>query len=406
MSIENNPTPDINNIAVSNLVDNDQLADLYLQFVSRGFLANSERNFREFVCYAQKALDEDQYGTPGKLFYALIKAKEGRISQDQEDRALARFSSKQRFQIVESVGAGKAVIQAASTKTIVAEEVKERNIGFLPAAAVQCFFPQKQLPDNVRDWQMSHGECELLIEGGRISKRGDPRTFRYCSVPYGYLARLLFAYISGQAVQTRSRHISLGHSMTKFMKRIGVAMDGRSGKKLVTAVEDIAAASFYLGYWTRDGSTHTKFARVANRASFWQMPKDENQVTLWTPEMEISADFYEQLQDHRVPIDIDHLASLTRSPRRMDLYTWLAYRTHAIKEGRRDAIPVRYLKPVFAPDIESIRLFKQRLKADLVAIGKVYPRFRAEVRDDVLVLHQSPPPVPPATSILIPSKLL
>ena len=406
MAIEVNSIPDINNIAKSNLVNNDQLADLYLQFVSRGFIANSERNFREFVCYAQKALEEDERGTPGKLFYALIKVREGRISQDQEDRALARFSKDHRYQIVESVGARKAIAPATNTKTIVAEDVKERNIGFLPAAAVQCFFPQKQLPDNVRDWQMSHGKCELLIEGGRISKRGEPRIFRHCSVPYGYLARLLFTYISGQAVKTRSKHIDLGHSMTKFMRRLGIAIDGRSRKRLVTAVEDIAAASFYLGYWNQDGSAHTKFARVANRTSFWQMPKDENQVTLWTPEMEISADFYEQLQEHRVPIDVDHLANLTRSPRRMDLYTWLAYRTHTIKEGKVDAIPVSYLKPVFAPNMESTRLFKQRLKADLIAIGKVYPRFRAEVQEDVLILHQSPPPVPPATSILIAAKSL
>ena len=398
--------PDINNITKSNLVNDDQLADLYLQFVSRGFITNSERNLREFVCYAQKALEEDQYGTPGKLFYALIKAREGRISQDNEDRALARFSSDRRHQIVESVGAGKVVVPTSRTRTIVQADVKEGNVGFLPAAAVMCFFPQRQLPTGVYDWQMSHGECELLIEGGRISKRGSPRDFRRCSVPSGYLARLLFTYISGQAIKMQSRRVELGHSMTQFMKRLGIAVDGRSGRKLVTAVEDIAAASFYLGYWDQDGSTHTKFARVANRTSFWQMPKDENQVTLWTPEMIISSDFYEQLQEHRVPIDLNHLSRLTRSPRRMDLYTWLSYRTHAIREGRRATIPVRYLQPVFAPDIQSTKHFKQRLKSDLVAIGKIYPRFRAEVEGDALVLQHSPPPVPPATSILLPSKPL
>ena len=388
------------------MVDDDHLADLYLQFVSHGFVTNTERNFREFVCYAQKALEEDKRDTPGKLFYALIKAREGRISQDNEDRALARFSSNRRHQIVESIGAGKVVVPPSRTRTIVQADVKERNIGFLPAAAVMCFFPQRQLPTGVYDWQMSHGECELLIEGGRISKRGEPRNFRHCSVPSGYLARLLFTYISGQAIKMQSRSVELGHSMTQFMKRLGIAVDGRSGKKLVTAVEDIAAASFYLGYWDQDGSTHTKFARVANRTSFWQMPKDENQVTLWTPEMIISSDFYEQLHEHRVPIDLAHLSRLTRSPRRMDLYTWLSYRTHAIREGRRDAIPVRYLQPVFAPDVQSLRLFKQRLKSDLVAIGKIYSRFRAEVVEDALVLQRSPPPVPPATSILLPSKPL
>ena len=392
--------PNIDNITKDNLVSDDQLVDLYFQFVSHGFITNSERNLQEFVCYAQKALDEDQYGTPGRLFYALIKAREGRISQDQEDTALARFPSSRRYEIVESVKA-RGVIVPRTTKNVVQEEVKERNIGFLPAAAVQCFFPQKQLPDEAREWQMSHGECELLIESGRISKRGEPRKFRDCSVPYGYLARLLFAYISGQAVKTQSRHIDLGHSMTKFMRRIGIAIDGRSGRKLVTAVEDIASASFYLGYWNRDGSTHTNFARVANRASFWRMPKDENQVTLWTPEMVISSDFYEQLQEHRVPIDIDHLSRLTRSPRRMDLYTWLSYRTHAIKEGRRETIPVDYLQPVFGSDIKNIRRFRQKLKLDLIEIGKIYSRFKVDVEGDVLVLRRSHPPVPPSKSILI-----
>ena len=73
--------------------------------------------------------------------------------------------------------------------------------------------------------------------------------------------------------------------------------------------------------------------------------------------------------------------------------------------GKPAHIPLGALQRIFAPDIESTRLFKARLKEDLKAILKVYPRFRIEIKGDMMTLWKSPSPIPPKT-ILSTAKII
>ena len=87
-------TPDFDNINAADLSDDDRLKALYLEAVRRKFWPNNVRAVLEFFCFAEKALHDDKQGTPGKLFYALIKRKNAAfITQESESRALLRISS-------------------------------------------------------------------------------------------------------------------------------------------------------------------------------------------------------------------------------------------------------------------------------------------------------------------------
>ena len=110
--------------------------------------------------------------------------------------------------------------------------------------------------------------------------------------------------------------------------------------------------------------------------------------------MVLSDKFFDQIKYHRVPINMDHLKAFTRSPRRMDLYTWLSYRSPQIGRRGRVMIPIAELQSIFAPDISDLKLFTQRLKQDLKAIAAVYKDFNISIEDDFLVLRYSPPPLP------------
>ena len=80
----------------------------------------------------------------------------------------------------------------------------------------------------------------------------------------------------------------------------------------------------------------------------------------------------------------------------MDLYTWLAYRLPALPPRAPANVPIRYLQPIFGPDITPahVRLFKSRLVGDLRAIKAVYPGFNVAVEGNTVKLRYSPPPVP------------
>ena len=386
------PPIDVANITKFDLQDDRRFALLFREFVRRQWWTNDYPHFLEFACYAEKALDEDNFNTPGRLFASLIKHDEHRITLDQEDRAKLRFPTGRIEKVVRWVKDTdpdrNALVNREETS---ASLLVDRNIGFLPAAAVQCFFPQKRLPDGVREWTVSHGNTTLEVSAGRIAVRDNPQEMRTANVPHGRLARILFAYVIGQSVKTKSPTIDMGTSLRHFMTRLGIAIDGRAGKKLTEAVEDLAAASFVLGQWG-DGSVRTEYARVVKQVSFWLQP-DDGQRSFWTPELTLSDDFHDQVQTHQVPIDIDHLSQI-RSPRRMDLYSFLAYRTGSIPRRRTVRIPLWELQPILGPDIANFKYFKQALQRDLKAIAQIYPHFDAGIQDDFLVLRWSPSPVP------------
>lgn len=69
--------PDLDRIDARDLRDDGRHRDLYVQAVRRGYWPNSLGAALEFGAFAEKALQDDRHGTPGKLFYALVKRKDG-----------------------------------------------------------------------------------------------------------------------------------------------------------------------------------------------------------------------------------------------------------------------------------------------------------------------------------------
>ena len=383
--------PHFDNITGSDLSDDDRLRLLYLEAVRRKFWPNTARDVLEFWCLAEKALNDDKQGTPGKLFYSLVKGKASRFVTDtHERRAMARIHSADRQALVDQAG------KADEPPTPSADEIENalvgRDIGFYHAIMMQCFLPQKALPNGRREWQVRHGRASMLVEAGRVVIPEKDHEFRHCDVPAGTKPRLILAYILGYAVSRKTRVIDMGKSLRRFMKNIGMPVTGRNGKILAREVENVAAANFYLGTWSEEGST-TRFARVANELSFW-IERNNDQLSIWRPEMVLSAEFYDAIQHHRVPVDISHLLQLSKSPRRMDFYCWLSYRLPRISSNSPIPIALRHLQPIFAPDIVDPYLFKQRIKDDLKAISKVYGGFNVQLQKDALWLVNSPPPVP------------
>ena len=383
--------PDFDKITGNDLSDDDRLRLLYVEAVRRKFWPNTARDVLEFWCLAEKALSDDKHGTPGKLFYSLVRAKVSRFVTDtHEQRAMARIHSADRQALVDQAEGADG--SPAPSPDEVEDALVGRDVGFYHAIMMQCFLPQKALPNGRREWQVRHGRASMLVESGRVVIPEKTHEFRHCDVPAGTKPRLILPYIMGYAVSRKTREIDMGKSLRRFMNNIGMPVTGRNGKILAREVENVAAANFYLGTWSEEGGT-TRFARVAKELSFW-VERNNEQLSIWRPEMVLSAEFYDAIQHHRVPVDMSHLLQLSKSPRRMDLYCWLSYRLPRISSNNPTPIALRHLQPIFAPDIVDPYLFKQRLKDDLKAIFKVYDGFNVQLRKDALWLVNSFPPVP------------
>jgi len=391
--------PDFKRIEERDLRDDGRLRELYTQAVRRRYWPNTNAAALEFAALAEKALQDDKLGTPGKLFHALIKRKDGSMVTDAaEGRAMRRFPSHVREDMVDDAAVRTVRTVSKVDADTIDDVLADRKIGYAHAVMMQCFLPQK--PVAGREYETSHGRAALVVEAGRLADPDRPRNWRRCEVPSGAKPRLILPYIVGEAVRNGSPEVDLGRSLREFMARLDVPVGGRNGRGLTEQIQNVAAANIVIGEWTDDG-VHTRSGKIAKRVSFW-IERDPSQGSFWTPDMTLSDEFFDAIQEHRVPVDVAHLARLARSPRRMDLYAWLSYRTPRIKKGKRHAVALDDLWAIFAPDIGRSRDFRSRLRRDLAAICSVHPAFNVDVEGDVLWLRRSPPPVPFSARLVLP----
>ena len=377
--------PNISKIKAEDLQDNARLARLYQKCVKLGWWPNSDQSALDFWCLAEKALHDDKQGTPEKLFYALIKHKDlSKITDGIEKKALSRISSWERTELTESIS---NTSKRQETKTTLFGS----NIGYMHSIMVQCFLPQQQLPSEQNRYQITHGNASLIIEGGLLTNPKKVGNFEQHQVPWGSRPRIILPYINHKAVITKKPIIDLGKSLRTFLEKMSIDINGRDGKAITQQIKNIAAAQFTLGEWREDGST-TRRVPISDEVSFW-IEQDEKQNTLWNPEMILSPKYFEALMERHVPINMEHLLKLSRSPRRMDIYTWLSYRTISIKPNKITRIQLQELHKIFGPDITLYKTFKQRFKQDLAQIAKIHNGFKIEIENDLLLMQQSRSPI-------------
>ena len=269
----------------------------------------------------------------------------------------------------------------------------EKALGSHHSIVVQCMMPKVRLPPEQRRFESRHGRAMLVIDAGTII-RSDCDEIKNCPLPYGTKLRLLLPYINGYALRHRTREVCMGGSLRKFMGMLGIGWDGPRGKEVVRQLEALAACQITIHAWLADQRV-TKAGRISNTFRFWRK-RDHRGTTVWQPSMTLTTEYYESLQDHQVPISMHHLHQLTHSARRMDIYTFLSYRTQRLNGNRPAAIRVATIHELFGREILAKHHFCARLRQDLKAIYKIHP-FNVEIEGDMLILRKSRLPVNPLT---------
>ena len=387
-------SPSIWAIERRDLFDPDRLGALYVEAVRAGLWRNSNRSMLEFAALAEKAKADDTEGTPERLFASLLRRDDaGRyVTNAAEERALAQFNGPRREDLV-------ALAQTPADQQVDIFDLDALdNLGFSHSILMQCFLPQRR--QEGRTYRQKHGKVSLMVEAGfRIDPDREGHWIE-AGLPWGSRARLILHYVTTEAVRRQSRKVDMGQSLRNFLTRIGAPIGGTNARVIADQVHDVAGATITLGGWSKQGAEMRR-SMVASAVSFW-LARDERQEAFWRPSMTLSHDFYEALMEHPVPVDSSHIARLGGSARRIDLYSWLTYRTAAIRQGATVGIPMDQLRPLFAPGLseQNARRFRSMLRRDLTAIMKLHP-FRVELRGNLLELRRTRPPIPHKTSVIL-----
>ncbi len=261
------------------------------------------------------------------------------------------------------------------------EAAKEAGaLGFMARAMVQATMPHRRVAGN--EFTRTNGAFSLTMLAP--SKIG---------LPYGSIPRLVTGYLTTEAVRTKSRHIVLGSSLSRFMAELDlVPTGGRWGTipRLRDQMTRLFACSISCTY--SSGSTFgLENVNIADKATLWWTPRQPDQGTLWESTVVLSERFFSEITENPVPIDLRALRALKRSPMALDVYLWLTYRMSYVRA--RTAVPWGALQLQFGADYptsdQGRRDFK---KAFLRALGKVavvYPAARLDTTTDSLVLLPS-----------------
>ena len=191
--------------------------------------------------------------------------------------------------------------------------------GFMARTMALCSLPRSN-PGNRTQYKRVNGPYTLIMSATGVHK-----------LPYGNLPRLILAWICTESVRTQNRELVLGKSLAGFMRSLGVySTNGGKYTRLRNQMKRLFGCSVSMTYEDKHGEQFVS-SLIAERGEFWWNVRKPDVPVLWESKIELSEKFFNEIIRHPVPLDMNTLAALKRSPLGLDLYLWLTYRTFALR---------------------------------------------------------------------------
>ena len=257
------------------------------------------------------------------------------------------------------------------------EQAQEAGaLGFMARAMVQATLPHSKVAGN--EFTRVNGNYSLSIMAPSA-----------IGLPYGTIPRLLLAWLTTEAVKTKSRELELGDSLSGFMAELDrMPTGGRWGS--ITRLKDQSRRLFSSSI-TAVYENGPWFAvinqTVADKAQFWWDNKHPEQAGLWKSTVTLSENFFNEVIDRPVPIDMRAIRALKKSPLALDIYSWLTYRASYLK--RPTVIPWSSLALQFGSNYAELRNFKTAFMAELKKVVLVYGQVQVEATEHGLIVKPS-----------------
>ncbi len=252
-------------------------------------------------------------------------------------------------------------------------------VAFMARALAQATLPHSETKDLT--YTRQNGRLKLVIS----------TTPDAGGLPYGTLPRLLLAWITTEAVRTKSREIMLGRNIAEFMEdKLGMQVTGgRNGSltRLRKQLDRLANAHFKVVVSEGEYSGVAKIDPI-EVAELWWTTEKPKQGTLWQSRLLLGHQFFEEITRHPVPIDWRVLKHVQKSPLKIDIAIWLPWRLHGI--DRDQVVPWNALQLQFGASYKEPRQFRAAFKKALQDVLRVYQEARVVVSDEGLRLRPSP----------------
>lgn len=269
----------------------------------------------------------------------------------------------------------------AEAVAIEAESAKEAGaLSYMARSMVMATLPHRKVEGN--EFVRQNGDFTLsLLSPSHIG------------LPYGSIPRLLVAWVTTETVRTKERELILGETLSEFMRALDlVPTGGRWGT--ITRLKDqmirLFSSSVTCSY--KDGQKMAiQSVKVVDRAALWWDPKSPEQSSLWQSSIVLGENFYKEIINSPIAVDMRALKVLKQSPMALDIYTFLTYRMSYLKKST--VIPWEGLQSQLGADYartpEGLRNFKKKFIRQLNTVKVVYPDVKINPGDTGLLLMPS-----------------
>jgi hypothetical protein len=254
------------------------------------------------------------------------------------------------------------------------------DVAYLAREFILCTLPHRN-PGDGPTWSRTNGNLTLRIQPGyrRDAETGKDACIGY---PFGIIPRLILAWITTEALRTKSRRLELGNSLSAFMAALGLSSyTGRGPRGDATRLRDqmerlfhaIISFEYALKGEARTGRAWLNM-QIAPEGVLWWSEKDPDQGALWGSWIELGEKFYQAVISEPVPLDLRVLRHIKQSPLALDLYAILnreAYR--AQKGGEPRFLAWEWLHAQIGNEYGRLDHFRDKALPQIEAILEVHP---------------------------------
>ena len=264
----------------------------------------------------------------------------------------------------------------------------DTEAAFMARELVQCTLPHSNPGDKLPAWKRTNGKLTLSIKPGSDI---DGNTFGY---PYGTIPRLLLFWITTEALRTKDRRLELGHSLSAFMREVGLdpSRGGKRGdaRRLQDQMRRLFRSTISFQRTMQEQHRHGERwldMQVGPEGQYWWDPRDPAQTTLWGSYVILGENFFKAITSAAVPADMRVLRAIKRSPLALDLYVWATWRV--FKLSKPVFIPWEGLMGQMGSEYDLTDEFARKAKGALRKIRAVYPALKLTYAKGGFLLHPS-----------------
>ena len=262
----------------------------------------------------------------------------------------------------------------------------KQDLAFHARPFVLCGIPLRRPPRNQTSHTRRNGHFFLQIIG-------HPEF----GLPFGQ-DRLIPIWMATLAIRQKSREVRFD-SAAQMLDFFRLPKDGFHYRRLVEAFKRVFGATIFFG--TREQSDAsamidrarfhffdhmTLWYNIASRPLVNETESNGNVVTL-------SEIFYNEIDEHRIPVEREVVSSLAHAPGVLDFYLWMAWKSWTVNASSRIPIvgPAGLCDQLGAAQYSSPRRFRHLIVEWLAKVKAYWPECPATVTSDrrFLIIHSS-----------------